>query len=465
MEAARERDLDALRAAAERGDSIDRVDECGRCALWFAVSSNDLEITRWLVKRRATLTPHVLDTAVENASLGLVEFLLDHGADPNLSSDSGTLATAMASRHDGLAMLRLLLARGAKVGNAALVAIACDDQCGRNRLAAADVPIVVQLLIDAGADPNALDICNWTALHWAVIAEDLDVVRVLLRAGAAATIKMKDDPMDCGHKRGTTARDLAVAAASDEDASPAAREILALIDAERPDASAPKEFDIEEMKGFARETYAVLVAGRLFEGELAYAEIAACVECVHQWAARLRKPLACIPAGDLSEASRPSGDETQNTTIVVGLEFASASANEAEPTRVKLEAMRAAVRASEDLPAEFWADVSAALGGLALPSTVALHVVACGPLPTASLCYGLDEDSADSEHADEGFEVFRGQDMQQEPHSGCVRGVAVAVSCFCATVVDVSTRAHRERAARAKPLGKRVVYALVAQFD
>ena len=51
---------------------------------------------------------------------------------------------------------------------------------------------VAKLLLDAGADPNALDCDRWTPLHWATYMGRLPVVKVLLAHGADYNIRDVD---------------------------------------------------------------------------------------------------------------------------------------------------------------------------------------------------------------------------------------------------------------------------------
>jgi ankyrin repeat protein len=103
---------------------------------------------------------HPLEYAIYWSPLPFIAALLDLGADPNYEDHAGfpsliaTLSTDRADRH---AILDLLLARGADVG-----------QRGHN---------------------------DWTPLHYAVVRRDLKSVEILLRAGADRAARTRID--DC----------------------------------------------------------------------------------------------------------------------------------------------------------------------------------------------------------------------------------------------------------------------------
>lgn len=63
---------------------------------------------------------------------------------------------------------------------------------------------IIQLLIEHGADPNALDDTGSTPLHWAAFGGQMQTVKLLLQAGADPSIKNSnfETPLDSALARG-----------------------------------------------------------------------------------------------------------------------------------------------------------------------------------------------------------------------------------------------------------------------
>lgn len=52
-------------------------------------------------------------------------------------------------------------------------------------------PTIVQLLLELGSDPNALDDDGWAPLHWAAVRGYEEKARVLLSAGSDPTVRTR----------------------------------------------------------------------------------------------------------------------------------------------------------------------------------------------------------------------------------------------------------------------------------
>jgi succinate dehydrogenase flavin-adding protein (antitoxin of CptAB toxin-antitoxin module) len=120
-----------------------------------------------------------LHLAVHFGVEGIVQLLLDRGADVKAATEDGRTPLHWASARGHLEVALLLLDRGADVKAA--------DEDGRTPLhwASARGPLeVVQLLLDRGADVKAATKVGWTPLHWASARGPLEVVQLLLDRGA-----------------------------------------------------------------------------------------------------------------------------------------------------------------------------------------------------------------------------------------------------------------------------------------
>jgi ankyrin repeat protein len=121
-----------------------------------------------------------------------VRLLLDHGAAVDATGGRGATALQHAARDGRLAVMRLLLARGADpnapdrcpasvgMGGTALMACLLYSPRGRSRKA----QDAIQLLLEHGADPGAAGASGWTPLMLASAAGEAEIAGLLLRRGA-----------------------------------------------------------------------------------------------------------------------------------------------------------------------------------------------------------------------------------------------------------------------------------------
>ena len=147
-----------------------------------------------------------LGRAARSADVEVVRFLVEHGCDPNQGSGSGIPLSF--ARHD-LPMIKYLMSKGAKpvpeffsftaywhdpklieswIGNGAdvnfrfrtykrtpLMAAVASEQSGA---------AIVKMLLEKGADPNAEDIEGERPLDWAIYRADQSKIEVLKQFGA-----------------------------------------------------------------------------------------------------------------------------------------------------------------------------------------------------------------------------------------------------------------------------------------
>jgi ankyrin repeat protein len=181
-----------------------------------AVNEGDVELVRtYLDEGRISVTyrysdyhPNggqtLLHFAAERGNPEIVSLLLQHGADPNLTDNSGeTPLYEIVGKPPGERRLRcmaLLIEAGTD--------LASQDKSSQSILKKAianGFPEYVAQLVKAGAPVNQPDRAGYTPLHSACLRGDdgkeaVEVVEILLKAGADPNIK---------NPRGDTARDFA----------------------------------------------------------------------------------------------------------------------------------------------------------------------------------------------------------------------------------------------------------------
>jgi ankyrin repeat protein len=190
MWAAAEKHVDVVRLLIENGAEVDARSNAGFTPLLFAARDGDLDVTRLLLERGADVNEAAADgmtallTALIRHRLDYARFLLDRGADPNKGAGyvplhwaagewSGELSASVApdsewgafgglSAPERLEMVTLLLAHGA-------------DPNGR---------VTRNVRRYGGAGGNAGSLVGATPFLLAAMAADLDVMRVLVQAGA-----------------------------------------------------------------------------------------------------------------------------------------------------------------------------------------------------------------------------------------------------------------------------------------
>jgi ankyrin repeat protein len=152
VDAARNGNIDALRALVQKGADVNAADADGTTALHWSSYRDEVATADLLIRAGAAInaandlgaTP--LWTASLNGSETMVRRLLSAGANPNAALLSGETPLMVASR--------------------------------------SGAPAIVEQLIAGGADVNAHAARSQTALMWAVSQQHADVVKVLLAHGA-----------------------------------------------------------------------------------------------------------------------------------------------------------------------------------------------------------------------------------------------------------------------------------------
>jgi len=156
-EAARQGDVDTVRALLQQGFDPNASSVDGTPALHWAARVNHQELALLLLNAGADvnaasrygLTP--IHLAVQNHHVGMVRQLLEAGADTEAADGSGELPLHLAIRSGDAPVLELLLSHGEQVD-------ARDRSYGQTALMFAvreEKPLLARRLLEAGADVNA----------------------------------------------------------------------------------------------------------------------------------------------------------------------------------------------------------------------------------------------------------------------------------------------------------------------
>jgi len=221
------------------GANPNRRDQKGSRAtpLWWAVSSGNDALVRTLLKEGADpekgnmndLTP--LSVAVTTGRLNVIQALIEHGAatggkgaDVNASDSAGVSVLMRAAMKDDPFVMKLLIDNGANITQKNIhgaTALDCAVEKGRDKAvrfllgnkkrAAAllnetdnsgNTALVravlkrnlnmVSLLLGAGADPNIKNNKGRNALHWATETGQTDIAEILLDYHANLTHQDRD---------------------------------------------------------------------------------------------------------------------------------------------------------------------------------------------------------------------------------------------------------------------------------
>ena len=194
VDAARNQDLQTVRALLENGFDVNERQADGATALHWAVHWNDIGIVRALIDSDADVnatnvhgvTP--LSLAAANASPDLVSMLVAAGADPNMPRLNGETPLMRAASTGSFHAVRSLIANGAVVD-------AVEPESGQTSLMLAvsrRFPEVVSELLESGANVHLRTKKGFTSLLFAAREGDLDSARLLIAAGADVNASMDD---------------------------------------------------------------------------------------------------------------------------------------------------------------------------------------------------------------------------------------------------------------------------------
>jgi ankyrin repeat protein len=193
--------FETVRYLLERGAKANDRDVLGGTAMHAAAESGQLDVVRELVRYGAKIDEQAgplygvprfgkgaggplpegvgytpLICAAELGRTGVVQYLLEKGADPNRRVITGATALALAAQEANIEIARMLLAKGAEVNaremrqaTPLIIAAAMDTT----------TPELIRLLIDNGADVKAQDRQGRTAYDFAAMRGNKEIMDML----------------------------------------------------------------------------------------------------------------------------------------------------------------------------------------------------------------------------------------------------------------------------------------------
>ncbi len=177
-----------------KGETFLQVtDQYGRTILHHATAEGNLGMVERLIEAGADVNAQdnngltALHHAVANGNLEMVAKLIDAGADVDAQDNNGLTALHHAVVNGDVDMVRALIILGARVDaqdNNGITAL-------RHAVVNGDVDMVRALII-LGAKVDAQDDNGLTALHYGAAEGDMDMVRALIAQGADVTIQDKE---------------------------------------------------------------------------------------------------------------------------------------------------------------------------------------------------------------------------------------------------------------------------------
>ncbi len=189
-------DVENAEYLLDHGAATDRGDIYVHLPVHYAAQYGHAEIVRLLHSHGADvcesdfyLGSSPIGKAARNGIIETVRCLLDLGVDVNTVDDDRLtpLFSGVAGQDSGT--VKFLIDRGANVSYK-------DDECGDTPLhwvADRSNTEIVQMLLERGADVNAIGYERGTPLHVAADSGRIEHVKVLLCSGADRTVRDKDD--------------------------------------------------------------------------------------------------------------------------------------------------------------------------------------------------------------------------------------------------------------------------------
>ena len=180
-----------IRKLIGQGTQVNAKNKDNCTALMLAYSKGNVDVIKILLKAGAD--PNIADAngdtlshyAVRgNASKEVLQNIIDHGADVNVTNNENQTALLLACEDGNENAITVLLKAGADPN----IADADGDICLHDAVRRDNSKEVIQAIIDHGADVNATNQDNCTALMFACHKGNEEIINILLKAGADPSI-------------------------------------------------------------------------------------------------------------------------------------------------------------------------------------------------------------------------------------------------------------------------------------
>ena len=184
-----------LQAIIDHGVEVNATDKHSRTALILACKRKHVDAIYVLLKAGTDINiadktgeTCLIHAAIGDCSSEVLQAIIDYGADVNAIDKDSRTALIWACKRKHVDAIHVLLKAGSNTNIAdtngkTCLMYAVDAVCSKE---------VLQALIDHGADVNATDKNNRTALIGACTKRLLDAIHVLLKAGSDTNIADKD---------------------------------------------------------------------------------------------------------------------------------------------------------------------------------------------------------------------------------------------------------------------------------
>ena len=182
---------DVLQAIIDHAADVNASNNKNWTPLMIACANSNSDAINVLLKAGAD--PNIADSdgyiclhvaVIRACNKEVIQIIIDHGADVNATDKNSITTLMIACQMANADAINILLNAGADpmlsdINGATWIHHAVETGCSKE---------VLQAIIDHGADVNAANMQNWTALMTACAKSNADAINVLLKAGADPNI-------------------------------------------------------------------------------------------------------------------------------------------------------------------------------------------------------------------------------------------------------------------------------------